>query len=501
MPNNPQPNQQQVHRQAQPVQQVAPVQQVQQAAPQHQMQHLLHIQQPFYAQPHVTNPALIQPTQYMQTHDLTRIRTAVEQQMPQAYALVDNIRAQQNPAQRVTPLHHSRGTQLMANGQASVLEFDMAGSSFTQFRSDYMGIKGKGNSLRDYMKINRTGINKFLMWLPVLATRRKREAKHRAEQQLNQLMQNQLQWDNLTPDEQYNIQVLCRWRTHVGRSQRININGNMEKRKHIRKVVLGRKTRITMAGPQALFGASNRGEYSIENLRQYMLTMGQDYLTNTFSQWANGAPPHDVWLRIRGHSRGAVASAEGAMMIKYWIRENFPQYEQYVKFDLTQFDPVPGTGSYADHARVDLLQDNREQLRQRMLALGDAAETTVVYSLRTEHSVFFTPQQVQNSKRLILTPYSHGVSLGESERVQNGQNQQVHRPAFTDAATGEAYRSGSFNELPEGVYIVDESRTLVRVQNAAQWDQMRQMIVQGNAQADRSAVIDQMVHTWFTTHH
>ena len=64
-------------------------------------------------------------------------------------------------------------------------------------------------------------------------------------------------------------------------------------------------------------------------------------------------------------------------MIKYWIRENFPQYEQYVKFDLTQFDPVPGTGSYADHARVDLLQDNREQLRQRMLALGDAAETTV----------------------------------------------------------------------------------------------------------------------------
>ena len=49
---------------------------------------------------------------------------------------------------------------------------------------------------------------------------------------------------------------------------------------------------------------SNRGDYSIENLREYMLSMGKDYLTPFLRNWTQGASPHNVWLRIRGHSRG-----------------------------------------------------------------------------------------------------------------------------------------------------------------------------------------------------
>lgn len=96
-----------------------------------------------------------------------------------------------------------------------------------------------------------------------------------------------------------------------------------------------------------------------------MLIMGKDYLNNILSAWqlGVGTQEHDIWLRIRGHSRGAVASIEGAMKIKQWVHENYPKYEHRVKFDLTQFDPVPGYGSKSGtHEKIDLVFDTAQQL-------------------------------------------------------------------------------------------------------------------------------------------
>lgn len=330
-----------------------------------------------------------------------------------------------------------------------------------------------------------------------MTTHKQRQAKQRAEQQLQMLQLGHLQWNALSQDEQHNIKVLYRWRTHIGKSQKVSVDGKMEKRKHIRKIVHGSKTRITMAGPLALSGASNSGEYSIENLRQYMLTMGQDYLMKHITRWQQGVQPHDVWLRIRGHSRGAVASLEGAMMIKYWLDTTYPQYTQYIKFDVTQYDPVPGAGSYRNHASIDVEHNPAQQTNRQMAAL-DNAETTVVYSMHTEHKHHFTPQQVQNTKRIILTPYAHSVSLGLSDH----STAEAHRTTLTYAATGEAYRIGSLNELPAGVYVVDEHNTLVRLDDEAQWISIRDHVLHdvASSQRGRHRVLNDVVHTWFATH-
>ena len=51
---------------------------------------------------------------------------------------------------------------------------------------------------------------------------------------------------------------------------------------------------------------------------------------------------HMINFMIRGHSRGAVGASQGAMMLKFWLQENYPRYMDYVHFDLIQYDPVPG---------------------------------------------------------------------------------------------------------------------------------------------------------------
>ena len=48
----------------------------------------------------------------MKKTKLQSVRDAVEQVMPNAYHMIDQVRAEENESQRHTKLHHSRGTQL-----------------------------------------------------------------------------------------------------------------------------------------------------------------------------------------------------------------------------------------------------------------------------------------------------------------------------------------------------------------------------------------------------
>ena len=45
-----------------------------------------------------------------------------------------------------------------------------------------------------------------------------------------------------------------------------------------------------------------------------------------------------------------MSAATGAMKLKAWIHNKYPELEHFVKFDLIQYDPVPGIGESAGQA-------------------------------------------------------------------------------------------------------------------------------------------------------
>lgn len=420
---------------------------------------------------------------------MSSVYAAVKQIMPQAYTNIEAVRTAPIEDMRKTKLHNSRGKKLTQDG-TNVLEFDIAGSGFKQFRTEHKGFKGKDTykfdgqdvKLQKESKVRWYHKSKLTNWIPGV----------RAEEQIlrdNERIRQQNAIINQRIDEQY------------GQAQ---IVGDKEL-KHVRKKVEGNKTRISMAGPISWGGARNAGDYSIENLRQYMQTMAQEYLTNIFSSWTEKEDYHDINIIIKGHSRGAVASAEGAMMIKQWVHENFPWFEKYVKFELTQYDPVAGTGSQSgankefDHTKNETITEGNDKMR----ALGDSAETTVMYSMHTDHTLFFDPQAVAGAKRVILTPFKHGVGLGDIDdskiKEKDGEReQQQHRPGYTDAKTGSVYRGSGINELPEGVYIVDEQNTLIRFETYEDAEKVVKAVLKGTwFQGTRHETVLSMAKIWF----
>lgn len=434
------------------------------------------------------------------SEDVKSVRQIVSRKMPQAYERIDEIRQSEETDQRAYRLHHSRGKKFVDENGARVLEFDMAGSGFQQFRTMHKGFFGKmiigedGQEEAFKKRVKVSWYNKYLSWIKgirsvdeinqenekITAYNRQLMEKYGIDENEEQLKQKHEEMLN----EQY--------------GEKQTING--KEMKHVRKKVSEdeRKTRITMAGPLALGGASNSGDYSIENLRNYMLAMGADYLENIFNQWNGPSDEHDIHIIIRGHSRGGVASVEGAMMIKHWVKENYFQYRNRVKFELIQYDPVPGFGSYEEHANVDHLgQETVQKDGFRMEPLGEEAQTTVIYSVHTDHKVFFTPQIIKGAKRILLTPFKHSVDLGATDATQ----EQKHRRGYTDARTGEVYRSSGINEMDEGVYIVDEHNTLIRLNNYAEAEAIIKEMVEGNiSQDERHKIMLDVAKEWFDRH-
>ncbi|MCD8325611.1 MAG: hypothetical protein LUC90_02675 [Lachnospiraceae bacterium] len=477
----------------------------------------------YYVHPQMTDQYLSQDTRnaHMQKFHIKSVRDAVMQVMgEEAYQAIDALRSEEQIDMRKTKLHHSRGTRLAAEGN-DILELDIAGSSFKQFRSEHHGVKGK-RDVEDYLvNTNVHWYNKIFGWMPGV-----KSAKKLKKEVLNSAITSAQDKQDLLRQAAAPGQIEYTHNENIarryGKAQRVS----GKKRKHIRKAVSlnkNDKTRITMAGPLGLGGMSNSGDYSIENLREYIMQMGVDYIQHTMMSpaWINN--PHVIWLRIRGHSRGGVACMEGAMMIKKWAQDNIPLLQDFVKFDVTQFDPVPGFGSETGtHKKVDMTGDNNiRDGKAEMSPLGDSAETTVVYSIHSDHSHFFTPQEVANTKRVILTPYPHSVGLGVQDRQKSSQQrvnpQEVgqqettqqetdqemtaHRAAFTDAATGDAYRLSSLNELPEGLYMLDEHNTLVQIKSEDQLTRiMDKVLANTSGQKSRHQVIKNVAEEWFKNH-
>ncbi len=279
------------------------------------------------------------------------------------------------------------------------------------------------------------------------------------------------------------------------------------------------RKRYSMPGSQATIlgvdrwnGARNRGEYSIQKVSEYMLTAAQKYLVQIFDEWDKNqnrvkkeedvAP---ITISIKGHSRGGVSAAHGAMMIQDWINKNYRRYQGQVKFNLVQLDPVAGFGS--DHgakSKINLVdeqrQDIRDELRDRdMSLLGKSAETTVVYSLHTDHRIFFSPQSVDGAKRIILTTAHHGVNLDAVDESQKAYgDKKAHREGYLDLASGEMYRGSGLNELPEGIYIADENNCLVKLPSLeAGRSIISEVLKNTSGQKERHNRIDAVMENWF----
>lgn len=422
--------------------------------------------------------------------------------MPEKYERIDNIMKKKKEKDRQISLHHSRGTRL-ASGQNYVLEFDMAGSGFRQFRSDHMNIDGQQNSLVDYMQIPQTlRFTKALRFIPGVRSYLKQRELDKAYQKREDASAK----DQLTETERYNLETVANWEKKIGSTPYRDAETN-QTMKHIHEKKKGNKTRITMAGPLAMNGMMNAGEHRIDNLSNYILTIAQEYLTSLFAQWESqekATPqqsPPTIWLRLRGHSRGAVATIEGAMMIRHWLKSDplASSYADQVKFDIIQFDPVPGFGSRSGtHERIDLT--GSDSLPPNMAPLDENAETTVVYSMHTQYPFFFTPQEVEHTNRIIFVPFSHSVGLEQVDTHASSQEKERHRAAFIDAASMEAFRLSSLNELNQGVYVMDEDNILFRMNNSEECGTILEKIYEGanlKLQKDRHDLVKRVAETWF----
>lgn len=448
---------------------------------------------------------LVEKSAYTRKH-LDNVRNLVSQYMPGAYEHIDNIREAERVDQRAAILHHSRGKKYLDSG-AKVLEFDIAGSGFKQFRAMHKGFHGKrvvnehGEKEEFKKQLRKSWLNRAFSWLPGVRSEKEIDEENVRRQKMADEIKAKYHMDlGENPLESKRQVKAANKRLKAAHARALDEHYGerpFERMEHIRKKVTekGRKTRITMAGPLAMWGGSNSGEYSIENLRRYMLQMGSEYLENIFGGWHSPEDAHDINLIMRGHSRGGVAAAEGAMMIKYWVKKNYPQYLERVKFDLIQYDPVPGFGSYREHALVQHDEvDEEKSDRLEMEPLGKNAETTVMYSMHTEHSFFFTPQVIKGAKRVILTPFKHSLDLGTADKTQA----EAHRRGFTHAKTGELYRSSGVNDLDRGVYLVNEQNEIVKMDNYAQVEQIvREYVRNAKFQGERHEILLDVARTWF----
>ena len=367
--------------------------------------------------------------------EIKSIKAAIKEVIPKAYGEMDKALTKPDSEEKEVELVHALGSQYIAAGH-DVIQFDIAGSGYDQFKKEYEGYGGKkeydGNGTYDtyQKKLDKDGY----VWM-----------------------------GEKTYDSKYEG-----------------------------KAVKAKKTRYSIAGPGAL-NMNAFSDYSIQEIRKRIRNIGSRALGEIFSKWKeqerNKQTPlyKPIHIMLRGHSRGGVAASHGAMMLKYWVQNIYPEYLQYVKFDLIQYDPVPGSDVEILEGKSDAMErfevKNYQGVHkgsfeiggEKMAPLDKTSGTTVVYSMVNQpdaiHKYLFAPQEVLHAKRLILTPFNHDTGL-DIEHVDNsqkdGEQEKAHAMTYFDAKTNKAYRNSGLNELPGGVYIMDENQVMVKVDTLAQ---------------------------------
>ena len=238
-------------------------------------------------------------------------------------------------------------------------------------------------------------------------------------------------------------------------------------------------------------GAHDGGDYSIENIQNYVFNYGQEYFRNIFTNKDWQKNPEDVYLNIQGHSRGGVAVSLGVKRLMEWVQTQYPDFLPYAKFNLIQHDPVPG---------ADVISDEKVKVDLRS-KIGAAINATTFLSIQTEHYVLqFTPQEVRGQNRIILSAGMHsvGLSQGDDSQLDASGKQKVHRSALFDAKTKQAYRGSGVSEMPKGVFLQDRNGALLRMRSLSHaFHIVKDMREDVYSQRSRNTVTMRMIKNWF----
>lgn len=454
------------------------------------------------------------------------IRNTIKQYKPNAYGTIDAIRTSKDEGMRESKLHSGHARMLREKKDAGlIIRVDLAGSGFSQFRAQHRGFKGKngveimGKTFKlqkDFEKqikpraevswYNTPWLAKALKRVPFVGKRIRTAGE--------------IQRDNrIAENKEKVIEALEKKKEEFERYYGTMAVHKEKAIEHFCVAESDNRVNVTIAGAMALSGMRNSGAYSIENTREYVLGIVGAQLEKKFKDWKeNEEEPKDIHLMLRGHSRGAVSAVESAMYVKSWVHDNYPEYEKNVKFNLLQYEPVAGLGSNNGvHANVDCLGE-QELLHgaAKLRPLGDSVESTVFYSLHADHNVGFTPQAVQGAKRVILTPFRHNTGfdqvdtaktkdrdgkeqIDEIKTILNEENApKAHRMGFTDARTGEVYMGNSINMLDEGIYVVDEQNTLIRLESKEEANKVLNALLPNTVrQRERHDIIRHVTEQWF----
>ena len=396
------------------------------------------------------------------------------------YAAFDGLKIQEEgrAEEEDIALHHSVGSKLALEGE-DVLEFNIAGSGFMNYRLPHKGMTGYGTAddYKDEKQAKWYNKNKILTWTKLVSTESRIEEKNAAKHEQN------IKVEGIYGKKIENT-INGRKMNHIRKKESVNSEG-------------ANKTRFYLRGPNV----ANTGKYSEDNLEEYILELGKQTLKNKLDEWGwlseeELSRVKPINIIIQGHSRGAVASGLGAMRLKKWISNKYPSLLDKVNFQLIQYDPVPGDYEYfGNNAKID--HTGEKSRKSRYMPLGEKAETTVVYSMHTQYPMMFTPQYVKNAKRIILTAADHGANLHKMDESQG----KTTRATYLAEKNGqvEAFRSTGLNELDEGVYIADDQNNLIKIRSLEEYDALAKSLLSGTKlQKDRHEVVRKAVAAWFT---
>ena len=337
------------------------------------------------------------------------------------------------------PLHHALGTKYMDEG-GTVCIMKIAGSGFVNYRSQQKGFKGK-------------------------------------DREPNTLQFQQTFGEKIKGGE-------GKGGVWMKKKKLYDAQGNE---------IIGKEyIEYNMSGPLKWGGVRDSGEYSIDNLVDYINEYGFKYFENVFqsAEWQQANPKYNVNLLIEGHSRGAVAISMAVKKLMDKVAAKYPADVGFARVNMIQNDPVPGaTNLSGEKVEIDLRGTKGK------------VNTTTVCSVFTEHWFLqFTPQKVRGQDRIILNAEKHSVNMDQGDTSQQREDQisEIKKKPLFDGMSGDAYRGSGLSELSKGIFFQSESGALVRMRSLAQ---ARQAVkgIRGFRlmEREREKVINKMVKDWF----
>lgn len=183
---------------------------------------------------------------------------------------------------------------------------------------------------------------------------------------------------------------------------------------------------IIIPGPQKNKGISDAGKHSIDN----NILLAENVFLKIINISAIDPINTEIYVIIKGHSRGGVA----ASLFANWVKNTYRQIP-YLNVELTLLDPVPGPSHSGEYNDITTL----------------ATQSTVIYSLTADrdlaHKIGFTPQIIRNADRIIITEEGHGCGTGIRD-----SNQKKVKYFFCD----KYYSLSQLNSLPNGCYYAEK---------------------------------------------